>query len=163
VVADEDTLVGSPTEPLRASVAPPRTTLAARLLEQTQDIVSVLTGVLLILLAAAVLLSAVVSFFQDIAGNSSFVNAATGFLDRALLALILVEIVHTVRLSLRAHSLLPEPFIVVGLVAVIRRLLFLLANGQPVRVSELALLIAMVVVFVLGLVVVRRWGGAPRV
>ena len=62
--------------------------------------------------------------------------------------LILVEIVHTVVLSLRAHRLAAQPFIVVGLVAVIRRILFLLSNENRIPTAELALLIGMVVAFV---------------
>jgi uncharacterized membrane protein (DUF373 family) len=52
-----------------------------------------------------------------------------------------------------------EPFIVVGLIAVIRRILFVLTPGSNIKVgtSELALLIAMVAVFVAGLVVVSHF------
>ncbi len=35
----------------------------------------------------------------------------------------LVEILHTVRLSIRSHTLVTEPFLVVGLIASIRRIL----------------------------------------
>ena len=65
-----------------------------------------------------------------------------------LLVLILVEIVHTVVLSLRAHRLAAQPFIVVGLVAVIRRILFLLSNEHTIPPTELGLLLGMVVAFV---------------
>lgn len=76
-----------------------------------------------------------------------------------LLVLILVEIVHTVVLSLRAHRLVAQPFIVVGLIAVIRRILLVLTpgSGPSLSTSELALLIAMVAVFVAGLIVVSRF------
>ncbi len=60
--------------------------------------------------------------------------AASDFLDKVLLVLILVEIVHTVVLSLQAHALSAQPFIVVGLVAVIRKILFTLSAGQSVSV-----------------------------
>ena len=75
--------------------------------------------------------------------------------------LILVEIVHTVVLSLRAHHLVAQPFIIVGLVAVIRRVLVVLSGTPTVPTSELALLIAMIFVFVAALLAVnwfdRRW------
>src|SRR5258708_6895056 len=45
----------------------------------------------------------------------------------------------------------------VGLVAVIRKILFILSSQKQVSTSVLALLIAMVAVFVLGLVVVSRF------
>ena len=64
--------------------------------------------------------------------------------------LILVEIAHTVVLSPRSHRLAAQPFIVVGLVAVIRRILVLLSTYGPKDNTELALLTGMVVVFVAG-------------
>ena len=45
-------------------------------------------------------------------------------LDQLLLVLMLVEILHTVRISIRSHILIIiEPFLVVGLIASIRRIL----------------------------------------
>jgi uncharacterized membrane protein (DUF373 family) len=44
-------------------------------------------------------------------------------LDELLLVLMLVEILHTVRISIRSHILVIEPFLVVGLIASIRRML----------------------------------------
>jgi len=40
-----------------------------------------------------------------------------------LVVLMLVEILHTVRVSIRSHILVTEPFLVVGLIASIRRIL----------------------------------------
>ena len=44
-------------------------------------------------------------------------------LDELLVVLMLVEILHTVRISIRSHTLVTEPFLVVGLIASIRRVL----------------------------------------
>jgi uncharacterized membrane protein (DUF373 family) len=44
-------------------------------------------------------------------------------LDQLLVVLMLVEILHTVRISIRSHILVTEPFLVVGLIASIRRIL----------------------------------------
>ena len=44
-------------------------------------------------------------------------------LDELLIVLMLVEILHTVRISIRSHVLVTEPFLIVGLIAVIRRTL----------------------------------------
>ena len=40
-----------------------------------------------------------------------------------LVVLVLVEILHTVRISVRSHTLVTEPFLIVGLIATIRRML----------------------------------------
>jgi uncharacterized membrane protein (DUF373 family) len=122
-------------------------------LEHAQDIVAVTVGIVLVLLAAVLLVSGIVDFLDGADGTIS--AAAPQLLDRILLVLILVEIVHTVVLSLRAHRLVAQPFIVVGLIAVIRRILVVLTPGGPaVSSSELGLLIGMVAVFVAGLIAV---------
>jgi uncharacterized membrane protein (DUF373 family) len=46
-------------------------------------------------------------------------------IDRMLLVLMLVEILHTVRISIRSHVLVIEPFLIVGLIATIRRILII--------------------------------------
>ena len=127
------------------------------LLEHAQDVVTVCVGTLLIALAMALLVSGIVDFFTSVGAHSSVDSAAINLLDRVLLVLILVEIVHTVVLSLRAHSLVAQPFIVVGLVAVIRRILFVLSSALTISTAQFALLIAMTVVFIGGLIVVRRF------
>lgn len=125
------------------------------MLEHAQELLTVVVGVMLVLLAAALIVSGADSFLHAAAAGS-IGSAATGALDRILLVLILVEIVHTVVLSLRAHQLAAQPFIVVGLVAVIRRILLVLSNEVKVSNVELALLVAMVVAFVAGLIAVRH-------
>jgi uncharacterized membrane protein (DUF373 family) len=78
------------------------------------------------------------------------------------IVLILIEIVHIVVLSLYSHRLVAQPFIVVGLVAVIRKILFVLSGEKLVSASVLALLIAMVAVFVLSLILVNRFEKSPE-
>jgi uncharacterized membrane protein (DUF373 family) len=125
-------------------------------MEHAQDYITIAVGVVLLLLAAVLVVSGVITFFSTV-GPQSVLQAGNVLLDRVLLVLILVEIVHTVVLSLRAHRLAAQPFIVVGLVAVIRRILFLLSSEVRVSVAELGMLIAMVVAFVAGLIAVSRF------
>ncbi|MGE5134261.1 MAG: phosphate-starvation-inducible PsiE family protein [Gemmatimonadota bacterium] len=125
-------------------------------LEHAQDYIAIAVGVVLLVLAAVLVVSGVVGFFATVS-SESVLQAGNVLLDRVLLVLILVEIVHTVVLSLRAHRLAAQPFIVVGLVAVIRRILFLLSSDVKVSVAELGMLIAMVVAFVAGLIAVSRF------
>jgi len=59
------------------------------------------------------------SVSRDILGNHGLL-----VLDQLLLVLMLVEILHTVRISVRSKELmLVEPFLIVGLIASIRRVL----------------------------------------
>jgi uncharacterized membrane protein (DUF373 family) len=123
------------------------------LLEHAQDLVSVLVGVVLIVLAGAELVSGIVDFFSDVR-KLGLDPAGINLLYRVLLVLILVEIVHTVVLSLRAHHLVAQPFIIVGLVAVIRKVLVVLSGMGTIPTAQLALLIAMIFVFVIALIAV---------
>jgi uncharacterized membrane protein (DUF373 family) len=131
------------------------------LLEHAQDIVTVVVGLALVILAAILLVSGIADFVHVLltsrVSDKSIVAAATTLLDEVLLVLILVEVVHTVVLSLRSHRLVAQPFIIVGLVAVIRKILFVLSGEKLPSASVLALLIAMVAVFILGLIAVNRF------
>jgi uncharacterized membrane protein (DUF373 family) len=126
-------------------------------LEHTQDLFSIVVGVLLAGLTVVVLVLGVVDFFHDVFGRAGVEAAAITLLNRVLLVLILVEIMHTVVLSLRAHHLVAQPLLAVGLVAVIRKILFVLSSEQSASTAELALLIAMIAVFVAALIAVSRY------
>jgi uncharacterized membrane protein (DUF373 family) len=130
-------------------------------LEHAQDLVSVIVGVMLVALAGVVLILGIVDFFRDV-HHGSVEGAVINLLNRVLLVLILVEIMHTVVLSLRAHHLVAQPLLAVGLVAVIRKILFVLSSEEAVSTQELALLIAMIAVFVAALILVSRYDPADR-
>jgi Phosphate-starvation-inducible E family len=84
----------------------------------------------------------------------------------ALLVVAIVEILYTVQVSFSEHALVPEPFLIVGLIAAIRRFLVLTAefgrlvesNSAAFRgaVLELGLLTVMIVALVVSLVVLKR-------
>jgi uncharacterized membrane protein (DUF373 family) len=144
------------TEPGDQTTRPRGLTGTIWVLEHAQDYVAAVVGVALILLAAVLIVSGLIGFARDLA-TGGVLAAATGLLDRLLLVLIVAEIVHTVVLSLRAHRLVAQPFIVVGLVAVIRKILLVLSDENSVDTTQLWLLIAMVVAFVAGLIAVSRF------
>lgn len=86
-----------------------------------------------------------------------------------------MELLYTVQVSLREHNLLPEPFLLVGLIAAIRRVLVLTAEFAEVKdetgpvfnhlIIELAVLTFLIVAIVISLVLLRKRGvavGAER-
>jgi hypothetical protein len=100
-------------------------------------------------------------------------------LDQLLIVLMLVEILHTVRISIRSHILLAgEPFLMVGLIASIRRILILSLQiasltgaGQwsadsatifHAAMVELGVLVVLVFVLVSCIVLLRRYAPAPK-
>src|SRR5437868_9405023 len=94
-------------------------------------------------------------------------------LNQLLIVLMLVEILHTVRISIRSHVLVTEPFLVVGLIASIRRMLVISLEmatltreaswsnqGESIFRSsmlELGLLGLLVFVLVFSITLVRRY------
>jgi uncharacterized membrane protein (DUF373 family) len=89
------------------------------------------TGEVVIYAALAVLLFATALATIGNAGKMlwealshwSIATDTLAVLDQLLLVLMLVEILHTVRISIHSHVLVTEPFLVVGLIASIRRML----------------------------------------
>src|ERR1700723_2003154 len=93
-------------------------------------------------------------------------------LDELLVVLMMVEILHTVRISIRSHVLVTEPFLIVGLIATIRRMLVITldaanltnvanwaADGQArLRASmfELGLEGVIVIVLVVSIYILRK-------
>jgi hypothetical protein len=89
-------------------------------------------AVLGILLAATALLAIIGSLHLLANGIRDFTGTAAIFLliDRLLLVLMLVELLHTVRISIRSHALVVEPFLIIGLIAIIRRTLVLTLQAE---------------------------------
>jgi len=93
---------------------------------------TVIYAVLGILLGATAILAIIgclhlfASGVRDLNGTS----AIFVLIDRLLLVLMLVELLHTVRISIRSHSLFVEPFLVIGLIAIIRRTLVLTLQAE---------------------------------
>ncbi len=99
-------------------------------------------------------------------------------LDQLLVVLMLVEILHTVRISIHSHFLVTEPFLVVGLIASIRRVLVITleaatltkggtwsAEGASIfRASmfELGLLGLLILILVFSITLLRRYAPGEK-
>lgn len=60
-------------------------------------------------------------------------NAIVETVDRLLFVLMVVEILHTVRVSFREGTLVCEPFLIVGLIASVRRMLAITLESSQVN------------------------------
>jgi uncharacterized membrane protein (DUF373 family) len=81
---------------------------------------------ILALLLSVTVLAGIVSagkLLWDALRHWSIATQTLRVLNELLVVLMLVEILHTVRISIRSHVLVTEPFLVVGLIASIRRML----------------------------------------
>ena len=100
-------------------------------------------------------------------------------LNQLLIVLMLVEILHTVRISIRSHILVTEPFLVVGLIASIRRILVITLEAATLTkegawategagdifhssMIELGLLGLLVLVLVISITLMRRYAPASK-
>lgn len=117
----------------------------------------------LITAAAGLLFSAAITFYTALGGELH--DSALRLLDSLLLVMMLVEIMHTVGISLRQHILSVEPFLVVGLIATIRRVLVITAEqsrliGTPDAFNrtllELVLLGFLILVLTISIYLMRR-------
>jgi uncharacterized membrane protein (DUF373 family) len=156
------------------SVEPKRGTLVfsmsdrqgvARAFTWVEDVVYVGLGVLMAFSAVLMLGNAAVTFPRELL-HAPLANAVGGLLDRLLLVLMVVELLYTIQVSFREHSLVPEPFLIVGLVAVTRRILVLTAEfpkltdtGEAafrMAMTELGVLTLMLVALVASLLMLRQ-------
>jgi uncharacterized membrane protein (DUF373 family) len=132
-----------------------------------EDIVYLGLGLLLAGTSIALMVSGMISFGQNLIDRSLVANVVP-LLDRILLILLVVELLYTVQVSFREHSLIPEPFLLVGLIAAIRRVLVLTAEFAQIHdepetffkhfVIELIVLTVLIVALVVSLVLLRKRG-----
>jgi len=106
--------------------------------------------------------------FIDAIRTGEMISRSVEILDSMLLVLLIVEIMHTIRVSIAERALIAEPFLVVALIAVIRRMLILLVEAKEFLSSqepffervlwEMGVLIALILVIVGSLAFMRRFG-----
>ncbi len=135
---------------------------------RVQDVVYVALGVLLAVSAVAVLVQGGVDLTHAVTAGIE-TKAIVSMLDRILLALMIVELLYTVQISFREHTLVPEPFILVALIAAVRRILVITAEfgaqaapgDEVIRhvLWELGLLTVLVIVLVGSLLLLRARAG----
>ncbi len=96
----------------------------------TEQIVFFLIGILLFVVALVLLYHAAIAIAPMFGSDGNVAQSGTAILDLILLVLMIVELAYTVMLSLRGAVLIAEPFLIVGLIAVIRRIL-VITVGEP--------------------------------
>jgi hypothetical protein len=91
----------------------------------------IILGLMLALTALLGIGSAGVSIWNAVRDHGDD-NALVLTIDRLLFVLMVVEILHTVRVSFRLGTLVCEPFLIVGLIASIRRVLVITLETSQV-------------------------------
>lgn len=132
---------------------------------------------LLLALTALVTIASAGKMLWDGLSHWSVAAQSVRVLNELLIVLMLVEILHTVRISIRSHMLvIAEPFLIVGLIATIRRMLVITLEAATLSkegawvtdgarsifhssMIELGLLGLLVLILVYSITLLRR--GAP--
>ena len=135
-----------------------------RFLGWIERVVFFFIGLLLFAVALVLLVRAAGTIMPMLSGGDVIANA-TAFLDLILLVLMVVELAYTVLLSLRGAVLVAEPFLIVGLIAVIRRILVITVGevqdttgtraASAQSLIELGVLTGIVLAFVIAIVLLR--------
>ena len=148
-----------------ARARPPVRERVAQAFTHVEDVLYVGIGVVLAVAALGLLINAAVMFARSI-GAGAIGGSVVEVLDQLLLILMMIEILYTVQVSFREHVLVPEPFVLVAMIAAVRRILVLTAEfgklmeqGDAVfryAMIELGLLTVMTGVMVACLVGLRK-------
>jgi uncharacterized membrane protein (DUF373 family) len=107
------------------------TRVSAVIFQHTEHAIYAALGLLLAATAVLALLDAAGLTFEAIHALGKAPQLLE-VVDRLLFLLMLVEILHTVRVSMRSGRLTCEPFLIVGLIASIRRVLVLTLQTSEV-------------------------------
>jgi uncharacterized membrane protein (DUF373 family) len=166
--------------PEEAEIAGPRWQgVSLGVLIQAERLIFILVGAMFFIAAFTLAIRSTTDLWSLIAGSrETIVYAGTAFLDLMLLVLMLVELAYTVIATLRGSVLSAEPFLIVGLIAVIRRILVITITtnaehgpgaevpaggvaGWIAQPIELGILTIVVLVFVFSIVLLRRSPQSP--
>jgi phosphate starvation-inducible membrane PsiE len=137
---------------------------AAKYLNHAESAVLLMIGVVLVVLAVLLLWSSGGAMI-DAAQSGKIAHKAIEILNSVLLVMMTMEIVYTVAISLESHTLSAEPFLIIGTIAAIRRMLVITATSTENErkpevfhetLIELGLLAATVVALAVAIYILRR-------
>ena len=139
--------------------------IGAHFLGRAESAVLILIGVVLVVLAVLMLGGAIMAVFHS-AQEGHIREEAIEILDSVLLVMMTMEIVYTVAISLEAHALVAEPFLIIGAIAAIRRMLVITATSTKDEhtapevfrntLLELGLLALIVVTMAVSIYILKR-------
>jgi uncharacterized membrane protein (DUF373 family) len=102
--------------------------LAARAIDQIEDGIYIVVAILLVVAGGFALWGALTKLVGDVQANVQAVTVVTDLLDNGLILFIIAELLHTVRVTIQERTLVVEPFLIVALIAGVRRLLLVTAQ-----------------------------------
>jgi hypothetical protein len=137
-------------------------------LTYVEDGIYIVTAALLAVTAIVLLVSTGRTLLNSLRTGPMLTESLKA-LDSLLLVLMIVELLHTIRLFIVEHSLVPEPFLIVALIAGVRRMLILTTEAsqyiqskpEQFRMAMLEMsLLVISFVFIAGAILILRQGAA---
>src|SRR5436305_15202353 len=112
------------------------TSRASVYLGSAESAVLVLIGVALVMVAVLLLYSGMHDLWEATAGGPKVIeHKSIEILNTVLLVMMTMEIVYTVAISLKSHTLNAEPFLIIGSIAAIRRMLVITATSTETEAN----------------------------
>jgi len=109
----------------------PLNALASQAFVKIETFAYMVLGLFLALTALLGISTAAISLWNGIQTRGD-ASSLVSTIDRLLFVLMVVEILHTVRVSFRSGVLVCEPFLIVGLIASIRRILVITLESSQI-------------------------------
>lgn len=128
----------------------------------------IVLALFLALAGVALIAGAGYGVYMDVSSHKDALTLTIDLLDEGLLLFMVAELLHTVRITVHERGLAAEPFLIVGLIAAIRRVLIVTAKSEQSfswdsQGIELVVLAALIIVMAVAILVFRRSQGGPSV
>jgi len=130
--------------------------------------INIVENTILAVIVIFLVISSVLLIIDEI--NSIFTFSTTQpsvkiiieIISKTLLLLMIIEILITVKISINEHILSCQPFIIIGLIAAVRRILIISVEIAYLHemfyyyIIEMGVLIALILIFVISLSILRK-------
>jgi uncharacterized membrane protein (DUF373 family) len=141
--------------------------VVALVFDYVEDAIHVVVAALLVVAGGFVLWSVIGTIGEQLNKPIDTLSLATKLLDKGLVLFIIAELLHTVRVTIQERTLVVEPFLIVGLIAGVRRLLLVTAQAAEEGAKfqwnpqgiEISVLLALVLGITIALILWRRYYG----
>lgn len=127
-----------------------------------EDVIYVIVALLLTASAILLIYNEFISFPEFFKAENQ-VQTIIEIISKTLLLVMVLEILYTVRITIKEHVLCSEPFLIVGLIAAIRRILIISVETAYFQekinmyMLEIGVLSGMILVFVVSIVLLKRY------
>lgn len=123
---------------------------------------------LLLIASALLLIYNEVLTFPKVFYQANQVIVIIEIISKTLLLIMVLEILYTIRITIRDHVLCAEPFLIVGLIAAIRRILIISVETAYFQekinmyMLEISVLSGMILIFVVSIILLKKYSGHSK-